>query len=148
MTSPARFFHRFFRRSPWPLLLAAGLGLAAPAAQAHSVRELLDDCRTALLWLAADNRPRSGNEQGGRCVAYVNGFADGYRIGEYLADKVGVSLNALCLPQGPDASGRMVRALVSHLHLLPGDTDTPPQTLVAGAFAKAFSCEPPAAPGK
>lgn len=127
-------------------LLAA---LAAPfffAAQAHaySSTELRGDCQ------AADelyNQQKSSDPlhaiRSARCIAYVAGFADGYAVSDYLAEKVGVRLNAFCLPKDDaDLSPRLVRAVLAHLDRQPPNPTNAPSTamLVASALAKSFPC--------
>ena len=123
------------RLSVLPLLLVA-LG-----AQAYSGKELLEDCQAAEAFYQqkkADDPYQS--VRGARCLAYVGGFADGYEVGNFLAGKVGVDLNAFCLPTGDDLQFRLVRAVVTHLERQPPNTAASPRTLVAGALSKAFPC--------
>jgi hypothetical protein len=75
-----------------------------------------------------------------RCIAYVAGFADGYAVSNYLAEQVSVKLNAFCLPNDPDLSMRLVRAVTIHVERVPPNTTMSTATLVAGALAKAFPC--------
>jgi hypothetical protein len=75
-----------------------------------------------------------------RCIAYVAGFADSYAVSEYLAGQIGIKLNAYCLPNDPDLSMRLVRAVTIHVERVPPNTTMSTATLVAGALAKAFPC--------
>jgi len=116
--------------------------LSAAPALAYSGAELRDDCQ------AADARYREQRSsdpydaiRGARCIAYLAGFADSYAISDYLADKVGVRLNAFCLPkEDDDLSMRLVRAVVIHLERMPPNASASTAILVAGALAKAFPC--------
>ena len=51
-----------------------------------------------------------------------------------------MKLNAFCLPNDPDLSMRLVRAVVIHVERVPPNTTMSTATLVAGALAKAFPC--------
>ena len=116
------------------------LALACSTAQAYTTPELLADCQAAE---TAANDPGAASEQaqrGARCTAYLSGFADAYAVSEFLADKIGVGLNAFCLPRQNDLMYRMVRAVVIHLERTPPNTTATPATLVAGALGKSFPC--------
>ncbi|MCL2525010.1 MAG: hypothetical protein FWF20_09370 [Betaproteobacteria bacterium] len=123
------------------LLALCCTALSAPAAHAYTAGELLEDCRAAESIYAGE---KSGDPlvavRGGRCIAYVAGFADGYAVSDYLADKVGIRLNAFCLPRDDELSARLVRAVVIHVERVPPNTTMSTATLVAGALAKAFPC--------
>jgi hypothetical protein len=110
-------------------------------AQAYSSTELLEDC------LAAEEfyTQKKGNNpyqsiRGARCMAYIAGFADGFGVGDYLADKVGVRLNAICLPPDNDLPYRLVRSVLAHLEHQPPNNGASTATLVAGALSKSFPC--------
>ncbi len=129
-------------RAARALILLAGLATGG-VAQAYGGRELLEDCQAAEAMYAdkkAGDPYRS--VQGARCMAYVAGFADGYGVGDYLAGKVGVQLNAICLPSDGDVQYRLVRAVLAHLEKQPPNTTADTRTLVAGALSKAFPCPP------
>jgi hypothetical protein len=115
--------------------------LLSASAHAYTAQELRDDC------LAAEdfyNREKSTDVyhsvKVARCVSYLAGFADGYGIGDYLADKVGVGINAFCLPREPDLSRRLVRSVLAHLDHLPPETSASTSMIVASALAKTFPC--------
>ena len=120
-------------------LLAA---LFATQAHAYSSAELRGDC------LAAEelyNQQKSSDPlhsiRSARCIAYVAGFADGYAVSDYLAEKVGVRLNAFCLPKNEaDLSPRLVRSVLAHLDRQPPTATTSTAMLVASALAKSFPC--------
>ncbi|MBP5987366.1 MAG: hypothetical protein KA538_09290 [Azonexus sp.] len=119
-------------------LLAA---LVSPLAHAYTTEELLGDCRAAEETQAGKKNSDPFHAiRSARCIAYVAGFADGYAVSDFLADKVGVKLNAFCLPNDPDLSVRLVRAVVIHVERVPPNTTVGTATLVAGALAKAFPC--------
>ena len=130
----------------WLLLCAA---LLAFQAHAYSGKELRDDCQAA-----EDTYAKSGrldpyqSARGARCIAYVEGFADGYAVSDFLAESVGVKLNAFCLPAGRDLSYRLVRAVLAHLERQPPNPETGTATLVAAALSKAFPCTEPLEPKK
>lgn len=115
--------------------------LLAPAVHAYSGQEMLADCRLAE---AQEMETKSSDPaqriRSGRCLSYIAGFADGYEISDYLAEKVGVRLNAFCLPNDPDILHLMVRAVVIHTERTPPQNTVSTATLVAGALAKAFPC--------
>jgi hypothetical protein len=123
-------------------LLAALLAtLFTTQAHAYTADELRGDCQIADEMYAGQKSSDPFQAiRSARCIAYVAGFADSYAISEYLASKVGVKLNAFCLPIDPDLSMRLVRAVAIHLERVPPKTTVGPSTLVAGALAKAFPC--------
>lgn len=122
----------------WLLILAT---LFAFSAHAYTGKELRDDCQAAEDAFAKSSRldPYS-SPRAARCIAYVEGFADGYAISDFLAESVGVKLNAFCLPAGRDLSYRLVRAVLAHLERQPPNPEGSTATLVAGAMSKAFPC--------
>ena len=122
----------------WLLILAT---LYAFSAHAYTGKELRDDCQAAEDAFAKSSRldPYS-SPRAARCIAYVEGFADGYAISDFLAESVGVKLNAFCLPAGRDLSYRLVRAVLAHLERQPPNPEGSTATLVAGAMSKAFPC--------
>ena len=122
----------------WLLILAT---LFAFSAHAYTGKELRDDCQAAEDAFAKSSRldPYS-SPRAARCIAYVEGFADGYAISDFLAESVGVKLNAFCLPTGRDLSYRLVRAVLAHLERQPPNPEGSTATLVAGAMSKAFPC--------
>lgn len=119
-----------------PMIILAG------GAHAYTGKELLADCQAAeALHLDKKASDPYQSLQGSRCMAYVSGFADGYAVTGYLADQVGVQINAFCLPaEGDDRQYRLVRAVLAHLERQPPGSDLAPRTLVAGALSKAFPC--------
>ena len=121
--------------------LPLGLLLAAGGAQAYSGSELLEDCQAAEA-VYAQKKPSDPYQsvKAARCMSYVTGFADGYAVSDYLAGQVGMKLNAFCLPNDPDLSRRLVRAVTIHVERVPPNTTMSTATLVAGALAKAFPC--------
>lgn len=126
----------------YPLLLA--LLLWAGLARAYSGAELLEDCQAAEA-VYAQKKPSDPYQsvKAARCMSYVTGFADGYGVGDFLAGKVGVQLNALCLPKDGDVPYRLMRAVLAHLEKQPPNADAATANLVAGALAKAFPCPNP-----
>lgn len=121
------------------LLLLAALGAASPAL-AYSSAELRGDCQAAeALYQEQRSSDPYAAIRSARCIAYVAGFADGYAISDYLAEKVGVRLNAFCLPQDDYLPQRLVRAVLNQLERLPMN-DSSTATIVAGALARSFPC--------
>ena len=119
-------------------LLAA---LVSPLAHAYTTEELLGDCRAAEETQAGKKNSDPFHAiRSARCIAYVAGFADGYAVSSYLAEQVSIKLNAFCLPNDPDLSMRLVRAVTIHVERVPPNTTMSTATLVAGALAKAFPC--------
>ena len=120
------------------LLLVA---LFAASAHAYTGKELRADCQAAEDAFAKSSRlDPYGSPKAARCIAYVEGFVDGYAISDFLAESVGVKLNAFCLPAGRDLSYRLVRAVLAHLERQPPNPEGSTATLVAGALSKAFPC--------
>lgn len=119
-------------------LTAACLSLSA---QAYTGDELRSDCLAAEEFYAGKDNPDSYQSvRGARCMAYIAGFTDGYAVGEYLAGKVGVNLNAICLPKDKDLPYRLVRSVLAHLEQMPPKSTSSTVTLVAAALAKTFPC--------
>jgi hypothetical protein len=115
--------------------------LCAAQAHAYTTEELLGDCQAAEeTYAGKKNSDPFHAIRSARCIAYVAGFADGYAVSDFLADKVGIKLNAFCLPNDPDLSLRLVRAVVIHVERVPPKTTVGTATLVAGALAKSFPC--------
>ncbi|MBS1161510.1 MAG: hypothetical protein H6R15_3929 [Proteobacteria bacterium] len=113
----------------------------AASAQAYSVKELREDCQAADESLVQKKSTDANDAtKSARCISYVSGFADGYAVSDYLADKVGVKLNAFCLPHEPDLAARLVRAVLAHLEHLPPNPSGSTAMLVASALGKSFSC--------
>lgn len=126
------------------LLLLVGLlgGCCSMNAFAYSSVELRDDCLAAEDFYSQNkNTSPYQSIKGARCMAYVAGFADGYGVGDFLAEKVGVRLNAICLPSDDDLSYRLVRAVLAHLEHQPPNNKASTATLVAGALFKTFPCD-------
>ena len=122
----------------WTLLFAALLSLQA---HAYTGKELREDCQAAEDAFAKSGRLDAySSPRAARCIGYVEGFADGYAISDFLAESVGVKLNAFCLPAGRDLSYRLVRAVLAHLERQPPNPEGSTATLVAGALSKAFPC--------
>jgi len=116
------------------LCLVAALLISAPVF-AYSPKQLLADCQATEAPQDAENTQKAA-----RCTAYLEGFTDGYAVGEYLADKVGVQLNAYCLPRDPELLHRVTRAVLIQLERVPPNSTLSSATLVGGALAKAFPC--------
>lgn len=122
-------------------LLSAALLLGSSTAHAYTGKELLEDCQAAeAIYSEKKTTDPYASVRSARCMAYVAGFADGYGVGDYLAGKVGVQLNAICLPTDGDVQYRLVRAVLAHLEKQPPNTTADTRTLVAGALSKAFPC--------
>lgn len=122
-------------------LLILCAALFAGHAHAYTAQEMLEDCRSAeKLHAGEKNSDPFFAIRSSRCISYVAGFADGYAVSDFLANKIGVRINAFCLPNDPDLSLRLVRAVVIHVERVPPDTTVTTATLVAGALAKAFPC--------
>jgi len=123
--------------------------LFAASAHAYTGHELRDDCQAADEFFAKKKTTDPYQSvKSARCISYVAGFADGYAVSDYLADKVGVRLNAFCLPKDPDLSMRLVRAVLIHVERVPPNSTMRTATLVAGALTKAFPCSDSLESGK
>lgn len=115
--------------------------LFATQAHAYTSDEMRADCQAAEEFYAQDKNSGPPEPIGSaRCIAYVTGFADGYLLSDYLADKVGVKLNAFCLPKDADLPFRLVRAVLAHLDRQPPKASSSTAMLVANALAKSFPC--------
>jgi len=115
--------------------------LFATQAHAYSNDELRGDCQAAEeLYAGQKSSDPVQSIRSARCIAYVAGFADGYAVSDYLADKVGVKLNAICLPNDNDLSRRMVRAVLAHLEQLPPKSTASTAMQVASALSKTYPC--------
>ena len=115
--------------------------LFSATAHAYTINELHEDCQAADDFYAQKKSTDPYQSvRSARCISYVAGFADGYAVGDYLADKVGLKLNAICLPNEPDLTPRLVRAVLAHLEHLPPKPGGNTAMLVASALAKSFSC--------
>ncbi len=130
----------------WFILFATLLSIQA---HAYTGKELREDCQAAEDAFAKSGRLDAySSPRAARCIGYVEGFADGYAISDFLAESVGVKLNAFCLPPGRDLSYRIVRAVLAHLERQPSNPEGSTATLVAGALAKTFPCAEPLEPKK
>lgn len=124
-------------------LLCLIAALAAPPAIAYTGEELRADCRAAqALYDGQKSGDLHDSLRSARCIAYVAGFADAFAVSDYLADKIGIRLNAFCLPKEENLSPRLVRAVNAHLDRLPPSGDPGTATLVAGALSRAYPCPP------
>ena len=111
------------------------------SAHAYTADELRGDCLAAEEFYAAKaNADPYQSIRGARCMAYVAGFADGYAVSDYLAEKVGVTLNAICLPKDKDLPYRLVRSVLANLERTPPKSTSSTATLVAAALSKTFPC--------
>jgi hypothetical protein len=120
------------------VFLAACISLSA---HAYSGEELYGDCQAADdVYAGKTSADPYQSIRSARCMSYISGFADGYAVGDYLAEKVGVSLNAICLPRDQNLPYRMVRSVLSHLDHLPPKPASSTAMLVAAALAKTFPC--------
>lgn len=110
-------------------------------AQAYNAEELRGDCLAAEeIHVGKADISREQSVRGARCTGYVSGFVDGYAVSDYLAEKVGVSLNAICITDKKDLSYRLVRSVLVHLENLPPNAPSSTATLVAAALSKTFPC--------
>jgi hypothetical protein len=126
------------KRFTLAILIFCGLQCDAIA---YSSTELFEDCLAAEeFYTQSKNNNPYQSIRGARCMAYVAGFADGYGVGDYLAEKIGVRLNAICLPTDNDLPYRLIRSVLSHLEHQPPNNKASTATLVAGALSKSFPC--------
>ncbi|HSG24194.1 MAG TPA: Rap1a/Tai family immunity protein [Azonexus sp.] len=115
--------------------------LLSTQVHAYSNQELREDCQAAESFYGEKKSTDPYQSvMSARCIGYVAGFADGYAISEYLAETVGVKLNAFCLPTDGNLSARLVRAVLGHLDRQPPNATTSTAMLVASALAKTFPC--------
>ncbi len=119
-------------------ILAACLSFNA---YGYSSDELRGDCLAAEEFYSGKPNPDPYQSiRGARCIAYISGFSDGYAVGDYLAEKIGVSLNAICLPDDENLPYRLVRSVLARLEHLPPNSPSSTATLVAAALSKTFPC--------
>lgn len=125
-------------RSPFVAILLLATSFCT---HAYDGRDLQRDCEAAETLFA---QPTAGNPyetlRAARCFSYLTGLVDGYALGDYMADRIGVSLNALCLPTGDDAPRLMIKALLSYARQQAPGGSLPTHLLAAGAMVKHFSC--------
>lgn len=125
--------------------LLASLCALPLAVQAYSGPELQEDCLAAEQLLTGQKSTDIFHSvKSSRCLTYLDGFLDGYGIGDRLADKVGVRLNAFCAPRGQEDRIRLVRAVLAYLDRqppFPKDSEIGAVQVVGAAFSKAFACK-------
>ena len=121
----------------WILVL---LALLAGNVQAYTSQELREDCQAAEDFFTQQKQDPYQSVRSARCLGYVAGFADAYSVSDYLADKIGVRLNAFCLPNDPDLTPRLVRAVLLQLERVPPGATAGTARIVASALAKSFPC--------
>jgi len=115
--------------------------LVTTPAFAYTADELRADCRAAqALYDGQKSSDLHDSLRSARCIAYVAGFADAFSVSDYLGDKIGIRLNAFCLPKDENLSPLLVRAVTVHLDRLPPGGNASTATLVAGALSRSFPC--------
>jgi hypothetical protein len=129
-------------------LLILVVALFAVPAHAYSGKELREDCLAAEGAFAASAASPNAYQspRGARCLGYLEGFVDGYAVSDHLAESVGVSLNAFCLPKSADLSYRLVRSVLAYLDRQPPNPESSTATLVAAALSRTFPCSEPLEP--
>ena len=124
--------------------LALTFVAALPARAAYSGVELQEDCLAAEAALTGqDSRDVFHSVKSSRCLNYLEGFLDGYRIADDLAASVGVRLEVFCPPRAPEDRIRLVRAVLAYLDRqppLPRDGSVPADKIVAAALGVQFVC--------
>jgi hypothetical protein len=119
-------------------------GFTGIASAAYSAQDLHADCKRAEAFLADEKKlDLLDTLAGTRCLAYLQGFADGYGISEVLARRVGIEFAAFCLPQDIDMQ-RLVRAVLLYLSRNPLPPETlavvPADQVTIAALSRAFAC--------
>jgi len=124
------------------------VALFAVPAHAYSGKELRADCLAAEGAFAASAASPNAYQspRGARCLGYLEGFVDGYAVSDHLAESVGVTLNAFCLPKSADLSYRLVRSVLAYLDRQPPNPESSTATLVAAALSRTFPCAEPLEP--
>ena len=124
------------------------VALFAVPAHAYSGKELREDCLAAEGAFAASAASPNAYQspRGARCLGYLEGFVDGYAVSDHLAESVGVTLNAFCLPKSADLSYRLVRSVLAYLDRQPPNPESGTATLVAAALSRTFPCAEPLEP--
>ena len=117
------------------------VALFATSAHAYNGKELREDCQAADEFFANKKQSNPYDAvKSARCISYIAGFADGYAVGDYLSEKVGIKLNAFCLPNEGDMTFRLVRAVLAQLDRQPPNTVANTAATVASALSNAFPC--------
>ena len=124
------------------------VALFAVPAHAYSGKELRADCLAAEGAFAASAASPNAYQspRGARCLGYLEGFVDGYAVSDHLAESVGVTLNAFCLPKSADLSYRLVRSVLAYLDRQPPNPEGGPAAIVAAALSRTFPCGEPLEP--
>ena len=124
------------------------VALFAVPAHAYSGKELRADCLAAEGAFAASAASPNAYQspRGARCLGYLEGFVDGYAVSDHLAESVGVTLKAFCLPKSADLSYRLVRSVLAYLDRQPPNPESSTATLVAAALSRTFPCAEPLEP--
>ncbi|PKO36406.1 MAG: hypothetical protein CVU33_18585 [Betaproteobacteria bacterium HGW-Betaproteobacteria-6] len=87
--------------------------LFVTSAHAYTGQELRGDCQAAdSMYTGEKSSDPFQAIRSARCIAYVAGFADSYGVSDYLAEQVGVKLNAFCLPKDADLSQRLIKEVI------------------------------------
>lgn len=112
-------------------------------AQAYTGPELQEDCLAAESSLMGQkSMDVFYSVKSSRCLNYLEGFLDGYGVGEHLAGRIGVGIRAFCAPR--EERARLVRAVLAYLDKqppFPPDSTVSAGNVVAAAFARAFECK-------
>ena len=129
-------------------LLVLLVAIFAVPAHAYSAKELREDCLAAEgAFAASAAAPKAyQSPKGARCLGYLEGFVDGYAVSDHLAESVGVTLNAFCLPKSADLSYRLVCSVLAYLDRQPPNPESSTATLVAAALSRTFPCGEPLEP--
>jgi hypothetical protein len=129
-------------------LLVLLFAIFAVPVHAYSGKELREDCLAAEGAFAASAASPNAykSPSGARCLGYLEGFVDGYAVSDHLAESVGVTLNAFCLPKSADLSYRLVRSVLAYLDRQPPNPESSTAALVAAALSRTFPCGEPLEP--
>ncbi len=126
------------------LSLLLPLSFSLPAL-AYSGPEVKEDCVAAEILLTGQKSTDIFHSvKSSRCITYLEGFVDGFDVADHLADRVGVRLNAICAPKGPENRIRLVRAVLAYLDRqppFPKDQEIPASQVVGAALASSFTCK-------
>ena len=126
------------------VLMFTGFVGSSAASVSYSAQDLYSDCGYAETFLAEEKKADLfASVAGGRCLSYLQGFVEGFRVSEALARRVGVEFAAFCLPEDADMS-RLVRAVLTYQVLPPLPPESvasvPAGQIAIAALARAFAC--------
>lgn len=98
--------------------------------------DLLPECQISVEQLNGKSFPQSQTTEGLHCLAYLEGFLDGFSFRDVTADKPS---RMLCYPEGV-STAQMLRVVTKWLQGHPERLHEPAFGLVFTAIHEAFAC--------